>query len=43
VAAIAAIPQIHELNIGHSIIAESVFVGLEQAVKDMKAALHAAG
>ncbi|KAF5305335.1 hypothetical protein FQR65_LT18721 [Abscondita terminalis] len=26
VAAIAAIPQIHELNIGHSIIAESVFV-----------------
>jgi pyridoxine 5-phosphate synthase len=38
VAAIAAIPQIHELNIGHSIIAESVFVGL-----DMKAALHAAG
>lgn len=43
VAAIAAIPQIHELNIGHSIIAESVFVGLEQAVKAMKAALHAAG
>lgn len=43
VAAIAAIPQIHELNIGHSIIAESIFVGLEQAVKDMKAALHAAG
>lgn len=43
VAAIAAIPQIHELNIGHSIIAESVFVGLEQAVKDMKAALHEAG
>ena len=43
VAAIAAIPQIHELNIGHSIIAESVFVGLERAVKDMKAALHAAG
>lgn len=43
VAAIAAIPQIHELNIGHSIIAESVFVGLEQAVKDMKAAINAAG
>ncbi|RZG49399.1 pyridoxine 5'-phosphate synthase [Acinetobacter wuhouensis] len=42
VAEIAAIPQIHELNIGHSIIAESVFVGLEQAVKDMKAAIHAA-
>ncbi|MEG0482792.1 MAG: pyridoxine 5'-phosphate synthase [Acinetobacter sp.] len=43
VAAIAAIPQIHELNIGHSIIAESVFVGLEQAVKDMKAAIQVAG
>ena len=42
VAAIAAIPQIHELNIGHSIIAESVFVGLAQAVKDMKAAILAA-
>ncbi|MDM1763547.1 MULTISPECIES: pyridoxine 5'-phosphate synthase [Acinetobacter] len=43
VAPIAAIPQIHELNIGHSIIAESVFVGLTQAVKDMKAAIQAAG
>lgn len=42
VAAIAAIPQIHELNIGHSIIAESVFVGLAQAVKDMKATIQAA-
>lgn len=42
VAAIATIPQIHELNIGHSIIAESVFVGLAQAVKDMKAAIQAA-
>lgn len=42
VAKIAAIPQINELNIGHSIIAESIFVGLEQAVKDMKAAIQAA-
>ena len=42
VAAIAAIPQIHELNIGHSIIADSVFVGLTQAVKEMKAAIQAA-
>ena len=42
VAPIAAIPQIHELNIGHSIIAESVFVGLEQAVQDMKKAIRAA-
>ncbi|MBR6126157.1 pyridoxine 5'-phosphate synthase [bacterium] len=30
------IPHLVELNIGHSIIARSVFVGLEQAVKEMK-------
>lgn len=36
---IAAIAGIHELNIGHSLIADSVFVGLAQAVKDMKAAI----
>lgn len=30
------IPNLVELNIGHSIIARSVFVGLEQAVKEMK-------
>ncbi|MEB3754403.1 pyridoxine 5'-phosphate synthase [Acinetobacter sp. MD2(2019)] len=39
VAPIAAIPQIHELNIGHAIIAESVFVGLSEAVKQMKDAI----
>lgn len=33
---IARIPQIHELNIGHSIIAMAVFVGLEQATREMK-------
>jgi pyridoxine 5-phosphate synthase len=26
----------HELNIGHSIIARAIMVGLEQAVRDMK-------
>lgn len=36
VAAIAAIKEIEELNIGHSIIARSLFVGLETAVKQMK-------
>lgn len=30
------IEDLYELNIGHSIIARSVFVGLEQAVKEMK-------
>lgn len=43
VAPIAAIAEIHELNIGHSIIADSVFVGLSQAVKEMNAAILAAG
>jgi pyridoxine 5-phosphate synthase len=32
---IAAIEGIHELNIGHAIIAQAVFVGLEKAVRDM--------
>lgn len=36
---IAAIPEIEELNIGHSIIARAIFVGMEQAVKDMLIAL----
>jgi pyridoxine 5-phosphate synthase len=33
---IATIPQIVELNIGHSIIARAVIVGVEQAVREMK-------
>ena len=36
VQAIAAIPELHELNIGHSIVAHAVMVGFEQAVKQMK-------
>ena len=39
---IAQIPQIHELNIGHSLIADAIFVGLEQAVREMKAVIKAA-
>lgn len=42
VGAIAAIPHIHELNIGHALIGDAVFVGLEQAVKRMKAAIDVA-
>jgi len=34
--AIAKIPGIKELNIGHSIISRAAFVGLEKAVKEMK-------
>ena len=33
---VAAIEQMCELNIGHSIIARSIMVGLERAVRDMK-------
>jgi pyridoxine 5-phosphate synthase len=32
---VAAIPEIEELNIGHSIIARAVFTGIERSVKDM--------
>lgn len=32
---VAAIPEIEELNIGHSIIARSMFTGLESAVREM--------
>jgi len=42
VAPIAGLPVIHELNIGHSIVAEAVFVGLEEAVRRMKARMLAA-
>lgn len=33
---VAAIQGMHELNIGHSIIARAIMVGLERAVRDMK-------
>ena len=42
VAPIAAIPQIAELNIGHFLIGEAIFVGLEEAVRQMRAAMDAA-
>ena len=39
---VAAIPGINELNIGHAIIARAVFVGLKEAVRDMKDILYRA-
>lgn len=33
---IAAIKELHELNIGHAIIARALFTGLKAAVKDMR-------
>src|SRR2546423_3547699 len=39
---VAAIPEIEELNIGHSIISRAVFIGLERAVREMREAMNAA-
>jgi pyridoxine 5-phosphate synthase len=39
---VAAIPEIEELNIGHSIVSRAVFVGLDRAVKEMREAMNAA-
>jgi pyridoxine 5-phosphate synthase len=36
VRAIAAIPGVRELNIGHSIVARAIFTGLSEAVREMK-------
>lgn len=42
VAPIASLPEIYELNIGHSIIGRAVFDGLAKAVTDMKEVMDAA-
>lgn len=42
VAPITAIPQVRELNIGHSLIADAIFMGLGDAVRAMRAAMDAA-
>jgi pyridoxine 5-phosphate synthase len=39
---IAAIPQLAELNIGHYLVGEAVFVGLENAVRRMRELMDAA-
>ena len=39
---VAAIPEIVELNIGHSIVARAVFDGLGTAVREMKALMDTA-
>ena len=39
---IAAIPQLAELNIGHYLVGEAVFVGLEAAVRRMRELMDAA-
>ena len=39
---VAAIPEIEELNIGHSIISRAVFIGVDRAVKEMREAMRVA-
>jgi pyridoxine 5-phosphate synthase len=38
--AIAAFPEIAELNIGHYMIGEAIFSGLENVVRTMRAAME---
>jgi pyridoxine 5-phosphate synthase len=42
VAPIAAIPQLAELNIGHFLIGEAIFTGLQASVVRMRAMMDAA-
>jgi pyridoxine 5-phosphate synthase len=42
VGAIAAIPEIVELNIGHFLVGEAIFVGLEESIRKMRAAIDSA-
>jgi pyridoxine 5-phosphate synthase len=39
---VAAVPEIEELNIGHSIVSNAVFWGIEEAVRRMKKLVEAA-
>ena len=37
---VARLPHVTELNIGHAIVARALFVGLEEAVAEMKRAMR---
>jgi pyridoxine 5-phosphate synthase len=39
---VAAIPEVRELNIGHFLVGEAIFVGLEAAIHQMRALMDAA-
>jgi pyridoxine 5-phosphate synthase len=39
---IVRLPGVEELNIGHSIVARALLVGMERAVREMKDAIHSA-
>ncbi len=36
---VAAIPEIEELNIGHAVVSRAIFVGLAEAVRELRAAM----
>jgi pyridoxine 5-phosphate synthase len=40
VQAVAALPEVEEMNIGHSIVSRAVLAGMAQAVRDMKDAIR---
>ena len=39
---VAAIPEVRELNIGHFLIGEAIFVGLDPAIREMRRVMDAA-
>ncbi|MEC8129945.1 MAG: pyridoxine 5'-phosphate synthase, partial [Pseudomonadota bacterium] len=42
VGAIAAIPQMHELNIGHFLMGEAMFSGMDKAIAEMRRLMNEA-
>jgi pyridoxine 5-phosphate synthase len=39
---IAAIPEIEELNIGHSVVSRAIFIGIEEAVRELRRVMDSA-
>lgn len=37
---VVAIPEVGEVNIGHSVVADAIFFGLDRAVRDLRAAIE---
>jgi len=42
VAPVAAIPNVRELNIGHFLVGEAIFIGLAESVREMRRRIEAA-
>ncbi|MEM8631524.1 MAG: pyridoxine 5'-phosphate synthase, partial [Pseudomonadota bacterium] len=42
VAPIAALPELRELNIGHFLVGEAIFLGLDPAIRKMRAIMDGA-